>query len=54
MRRQVVRSRLWLTRLSLAALVLSGCERLADDARKDRGLVKILHDGEYRLVEAEF
>lgn len=40
--------------LPLAVLVLTGCERLADDYRKDRGVMKILRDGEYRIVEEEF
>lgn len=55
MRRRAVRSGLGIILLPLAALVLTGCERLAEDYRKDRGVMKILRDGgEYRIVEEEF
>jgi hypothetical protein len=55
MRRRAVRSGLGILLLPLAAMVLTGCERLAEDYRKDRGVMKILRDGgEYRIVEEEF
>ena len=43
------------TILALLTLVLAAaCDEIEDQYREDRGVVKVLRDGEWRIIEEEF